>query len=428
MSSYDRPKPEAPAAKAPRRKILIASAAVAGAGALGAGGFALWRRRPVEAPKVKVDREVDTGFYRRLGRTELKVSAVGIGAGNLGRPGIVARAVDSGINYIDTSICYGDSEEVIARELQARKDLRDKLVIATKWDAAMKSPKSVILESLDRSLKRLGVETIDIMQLHWLGGGHVSGDDGFNRLDNEELYAAMEEAKKSGKVRFFGATSHDKNRSAILMHAIDKGVFDMILVKMNVLDFEDAGVDKLLDKAREKDVGVVAMKTQAQGGRLPAGFESEKWNLFQANVRWALSKGIACVVHSDIGTSEEGQDQAVEAAKEELSSIDVEHLERYAEALSPLYCRGCDDACTAACPEGIAIGQVLHAHLYEEDYGWHDRAIELYERLPPAQRWSETCLECSACTSACPFGVDARGRVVEARSRLGLRGPLTGMT
>src|SRR5678815_1552343 len=98
------------------------------------------------------------------------------------------------------------------------------------------------------------------MQLHWLGGGHKDPDDGFNRLDNDELYRAMEEAKKSGKVRFFGATSHAGLRSKILRHAIDKGAFDMLLVKMNVLDYESADLPALLARAKEKNVGVVVMK------------------------------------------------------------------------------------------------------------------------------------------------------------------------
>lgn len=109
------------------------------------------------------------------------------------------------------------------------------------------------------------------MQLHWLGGGHTFPDDGFNRLDNPELYRAMEDAKKAGKVRFFGATSHAGDRAAILKHAIDKGAFEVLLVKMNVLDYESAGLPALLRHAKAKDVGVVVMKSQPGGGRIPAG-------------------------------------------------------------------------------------------------------------------------------------------------------------
>src|SRR5262249_2245082 len=161
--------------------------------------------------------------------------------------------------------------------------LRQKYIVATKWDPGRATTKAEMLASLDKSLMRLGVDVIDIMQLHWLGGGHVVPDDGFNRLDNPEIRAAMEEAKKSGQVGFFGATSHDGNRSRILMHAIDQGIYDMLLVKMNVLDHESAGMPALLAKAKANNVGIVVMKSQPGGDRVPVEYEQSKWSVFQAN-------------------------------------------------------------------------------------------------------------------------------------------------
>jgi predicted aldo/keto reductase-like oxidoreductase len=346
------------------------------------------------------------------------VSAVGIGAGGVDDPGLIIRAVDAGLNYIDTSVCYGDSELVIARALAERPDLRDKLYIATKWDVTQGMDKARILTTLDRSLERLGVAYVDIMQLHWLGGGHVSGDDGFNRLDNPALYEAMAEAKRAGKVRWFGATSHDKKRSAILQHAIDKGAADMILVKLNVIDNEDADMPALLAKAKAKDVGVVLMKTQPSGGERPKGFEDQRWSLYQANLRWALSQGVACVVHSGIGDDADTQDAAIAAARSELSHDDRRLLEGYATAMSPHYCRGCDDICGAACPEGIAIAAVVQLAMYDRAYGWRERARRHYRHLPVAARWSERCASCDACSAACPYGFDAATRVRDAHASL----------
>ena len=395
-----------------RRRLLLAAGAL-GAGAAGAAAWWTLRERNVPPPARRIDPEVDLGFYRRLGRTGLRVSAVGIGAGGLSGPGIVVRAVDSGINYIDTSVCYGDSELVIRDALRMRPDLRDKLIIATKWDADQHMSKERILSSLDKSLERLGVERIDIMQIHWLGGGHVHDDTGFNRLDNPALYEAMKEAKERGKVRFFGATSHDEKRAPILEHAIDKGMFDMLLVKMNLLDFEEAGVDELLEKARKADVGVVIMKSQPGGNEMPPGFEGSRWSVYQANLRWVLSKAVACVVESKIGSDAEHQDAAIDAARSELSATDQELLETYASAMSPHYCRGCDSICGSACPESIAIAPVLQFAMYDRAYGWHARARTHYRALE--RRWSERCASCNACSDACPYGVDAADGVRQAR-------------
>ncbi len=357
---------------------------------------------------------------RRLGRTGLDVSVVGIGAGGLEGTGPIHRAVAKGMNYIDTSACYGHggSETVIGNALRESAGLRDKLIIATKWDAGAHMPKSRMLASLDESLHRMGTDHVDIMQIHQLGD-HLPDDDGFSRLDNPELYVAMEEAKKAGKVRFFGATGHTGNRGAILSHALDKGVFDMILVKMNVLDFEDAGVPALLAKAQEKDVGVVVMKSQPNGGMIPKAFEHSKFNVYQANVRWALAQGVTAVVESRIGTSPEVQDWAIGASYDALTWNEQDLLQRYAAALSPHYCRGCAGECTSACPDGIAVPGVLRAVMYDRHYGWPGQAEEAYGEIDAARRWSERCASCTACDAACPYGVDASRRVNEAHERFG---------
>ena len=404
--------------KAGRRNLLIGGAAVAGAAAVGVGAWQLTKSEPLPPPSVKLNPQKDAGFYRTLGRTGLKVSSVGIGAGGVEDIEPIIRAVDMGMNFVDTAVCYGDSELVIGRALKAKPSLRDDLIIATKWDVDRFWKKKRILASLDNSLKRLGVDKIDIMQLHWLGGGHMAGDDGFNRLNNPELYEAIEEAKSSGKVRFFGATSHAENRSAILQHAIDKGAFDMILVQMNVLDFADADMPALLQKARDKNIGVVVMKSQPRGGKLPPGYEGKKWNVYQANLRWCLEKAIACVVHSKIGTKADWQDQAVEAAKTTLTSVDGELLYRYGHELSPHYCRGCGSICRQACPEDVAIEHVLRFGMYAREYDWPRYARDLYSDLPSEQRWSSRCMECNACSEACPYGVDAAAQVREAHAML----------
>jgi predicted aldo/keto reductase-like oxidoreductase len=390
-----------------RRDFLRRSASSALAGGAAAAGIG-------QSEPVAGQTTAKVALYRQLGRTKLKVSGVSIGAGGLSEPDMVLRAVDLGMNYLDTSICYGRSEDVLGEAVRNDKGLRKKLIIATKWDARHDSTKEQILESLDRSLKRIGTDYIDVMQIHWLGGGHVAGDTGTNRLDNPALYEAMAAARKAGKIRFTGATSHDGNRSRILQYAINKDAFDVILVKMSYLDFDAGNLPALLELARKKNVGVVAMKVQPNNGQIPPGFEGQKWNVFQANIRWALSKGASTVVSTQIGKDARAQDEAVAAAVTKITEADERLLQKYAAALSPEYCRGCAQNCQAACPAGIQIAAVMQFRMYHQSYGWGEYARHLYSALPEGSQWSDQCGLCDICAKACPYDLPVPQRIAEA--------------
>jgi predicted aldo/keto reductase-like oxidoreductase len=130
-----------------------------------------------------------------------------------------------------------------------------------------------------------------------------------------------------------------------------------------------------------------------------------------------LEHDVACVVHSGIGNDDGVQDLAVGAVQQRFGANDAHLLDRYARALSPDYCRSCG-VCEEACPDGVRIGSVLQFAMYEKQYGWHDAAREHYANLPAHERWSEACASCARCNAACPYGVDAQGRVIEARDIL----------
>jgi len=164
-------------------------------------------------------------IYRTLGNTGLSVSALSYGASPLGSvfrdvdeaEGIrtVHTALDLGINFIDVSPYYGltRAEEVLGRALATVP--RDRYILATKVGRYAKDSFDFsaqrVTASVDESLRRLGVETIDLIQCH---------DIEFGSLDQvvEETIPALRRLRDSGKVRFIGITGHA--RPEILGHAL----------------------------------------------------------------------------------------------------------------------------------------------------------------------------------------------------------------
>src|SRR5258708_6294307 len=150
--------------------------------------------------------------YRTLGRTGVQVSSLVLGAMNFGAigrttqdepPAIVDAALDAGINVIDTADMYsgGQSEEMVGKAIAGR---RDDIVLATKANSPMGdernhqgSSRRWLVTALDDSLRRLGVDHIDLYQIHrW-----------DPRTGDEETLSALTDLQRAGKIRYFGSST-----------------------------------------------------------------------------------------------------------------------------------------------------------------------------------------------------------------------------
>lgn len=207
--------------------------------------------------------------YRPLGRSGLEVSAIGFGAWGIGGDmwggaddaesvRALHRAIDLGVNLVDTALAYGEgrSERLVGRVLRER---RETVYVATKvpprnraWPATREVPVSetfpshYVSECCDSSLRNLGVERIDLLQLHvW--------HDAY--LEQDGWRGALEKLKAAGKVRLVGAsvTEHDTDSA---MQAVEADVFDAFQVLVNV--FEQRPAERFLPACREYGVGVLA--------------------------------------------------------------------------------------------------------------------------------------------------------------------------
>ena len=194
----------------------------------------------------------------RLGKTEMMVSRLGFGGIPIQRVSgdeavaVVSRCLELGITFLDTANAYTTSEERIGKAISERWQ---GLIIATKST----SRTSEGVEShLKLSLKRLGVESIDLYQFHGVDDSKTLN----TILAPNGPMAAIEEAKRAGVVKHIGITSHSMETAK---EAVKSDRFETIMFPFNMVRYEAA--EELLPLAREHDVGFIAMKPLA-GGKL----------------------------------------------------------------------------------------------------------------------------------------------------------------
>jgi len=209
---------------------------------------------------------------RRLGRTGLSVSAVGLGTVELGldygipsspdsrRPGreeaarVLGRALELGINLIDTAPAYGESEARIGEALGGRRDaflLATKVAAPGAGEGTGAALRRAVASSVQASLRALRTDWIDILQLH---------SASVEVVQRGEMRAAMADLQRSGAVRFVGATTYGE---AAALAAIQDGGFDCVQVAYSALD--RGPEERVLPLAAERDVGVIARSVLLKG-------------------------------------------------------------------------------------------------------------------------------------------------------------------
>jgi aryl-alcohol dehydrogenase-like predicted oxidoreductase len=227
---------------------------------------------------------LDLIHERRLGRTGLSVSEVGYGAWGIGGSmwlgaeddesvRALHKAIDLGLNFIDTAAVYGNghSERLVGQVVRERDE---RIVVASKippkngrWpapdgvDPDEAFPADHIRKWTERTLSNLGLDVLDVQQFHvwndeWVGRG--------------SWHEAIEALKDEGKIRFFGVSINDLQPSNAV-RLIDTGAVDTVQVIYNI--FEQAPEDELFGACERNDVGVIARVPLDEGsltGRLTA--------------------------------------------------------------------------------------------------------------------------------------------------------------
>lgn len=346
--------------------------------------------------------------YNVLGKTGLKVSDVSCGAISLFEPNVLRYAYESGVTYFDTAESYlrMKGEAYVSQGL---KGVRDKVVITTKhmMNFEQKIEKSAVLKRVEDSLKRLQTDHIDVAMVH-------SIEDLTPLLNNEEILGAYDELKKAGKVRFTGFSTH--NAKVTLKQALETDFPQVVLVIYNHMEGQE--IEPLIKAVRAKGIGTVAMKIFAgnQQGNLK-GMVGPKMSYPQAAIRWVLS-------NPDFDTciptmaSYSHVEEYVAASGQPLDRAALGLIAKYQEQAGDSYCRISCTACLSACPNRVAVNDVLRFAMYYDNYGMERQAIDYYAELPAEQK-PVSCETCAGlCERACPYGLKVRTRLLHSHDIL----------
>lgn len=333
---------------------------------------------------------------RRLGRTELMVSNLGLGGmGVISKVhpdirsgmAVVERALDLGVNFIDTARGYFDSEKVLGEVMKTR---RNEVILASK--TFLRSGKAAYKE-LEQSLETLGVQKIELYQVH-----HVQ-----YQYELEQVTApggaleALELARKEGLIDHIGVTSH---HTRVLGQALDTGRFDTVMLPFSPIERD--GMHEVYDAAKRHDCGIITMKALA-AGRLTSVEESIHFNL--AHDISIVVLGCSTVEHVE-------RDVAAVHSFYELSTEERARLGSTADRMDDDFCRRCR-YCEPACPAGIPIADVFRIEDYLVLNATYAR--NEYRALPVN---TTACIQCGECETLCPYDLDVTADLKRAHERL----------
>lgn len=367
---------------------------------------------------------------RRLGRTNLEISDISYGSSRTTDPEIVRHALSRGINYFDTAESYkgGGSEESFGVALAGH---REEVILASKTQCGTRTVQSELMRALEGSLRRLRTDRIEIYFNHAVNS--------VDRLKNEEWAAFADEAKQQGKIRFTGISGHGGNLVECIDYAVANDLVDVLLVGYNfgqdpafyqrfIRNFDfvalQTGLSEALDRARKKDVGVVAMKT-LRGARLNdmRPYEYGDATTAQAAFRWTLRGGHVDALIVSMTSKEQIDEYVAASGGAKPTAAELDWLDRYLASAPEGYCEHGCDLCESSCPAGVAISEVLRTRMYARDYEDLAYAREDYAKL---EANAAPCVGCSApCAGACPAGIELGTLTRETHRQLAQSGRLT---
>jgi predicted aldo/keto reductase-like oxidoreductase len=341
------------------------------------------------------DQEVRKIVYRTLGKTGIRVPVIGMGILSSGSPALIKAALDAGITHFDSTAApqqQARNEEMIG---EVMKDLsRDSFIYGTKIHLPQDYQTGLYKETateaeftrkLDTALRSLKMDYVDIVYHHMVS----RRESAFH----EPAMKAMEKAKKDGKARFLGLTTHSNVPEAIHA-AVDSEFYEVIMASYNPRQKNLAEVKKAIARAANAGLGIVAMKVirgDIEKGQKPVNPRASlKWVLQDTNVHATIPGfGNFDEMNIDLSVMED-----LKMKENEINDIKAE------KSYPGLFCQGCNQ-CIKHCRNRLPIPDLMRAYMYTYGYRQPALARSLITSLEIPDR---ICGECSFCQVKCQNG------------------------
>jgi predicted aldo/keto reductase-like oxidoreductase len=314
----------------------------------------------------------------RLGRTNLIVTKLGWGGIPIQRVGereavsVIQAVIEMGVDLLDTARAYTNSEHRLGLALQKT----DRPVILSS-KSLIRTTK--IYNDIHESLKQMKVKKINIYHLH-----SISTFEDYERvLASGGAYEGLKRARDEGLIDHIGITSHNLN---VLERAIDDGHFEVIMACYSFLEPEAA--KKVFPLAKEKDVGVLAMKPFS-GGVIEEAGPALRFVLSTANIVPIPGTEILEKARENWKIFTEGYS---------LVKKDKERIEAIKKEFDRKFCRRCDYC--QPCTEKISIQHILGLKSIIKRFGSNAQELGWIKDLIEKAR---NCSECGECLPRCPY-------------------------
>ncbi len=373
--------------------IQAGAAATAAATSLAAGASAA----QVAGAKDDAAKKTTDLPRRVLGKTGAEVTLVN--QGTVRQPDALDRLLRysfmKGVRYFDTAAAYR-TEPAFKKWFTAMPEVRKQIFLATK--NGVRRPGDMV-KQVDQRLAALGTDYIDLLFFHGLSSNQVDWPK------SKEMKEAVEAIKKTGKVRFVGFSTHDRLKAQQIQNAADGGFIDVIMLAFSPFLAKDDPVNRALDAAHAKGIGLVSMKQMAGHTKVkdnvPALLE-RGLNPYQGLLTaiWSDPR-ISATCVTMMNTDQVNQNTDAARRFEPLKEADIRALHDSIVSAGPMMCADCDGRCSRAAGTDARLGDLARFLTYHEHHGSRQQAREGYAELTEEEKnWREADLD--AARAACP--------------------------